>query len=236
MTSFLPSGPSQGDHAVSGRDPSPGAPTFGAPATNQPGRRRHRLASLGVLTAVAVGAAACSSAASAAASSASSSAPASKTKTHAHHVAGPAGLVSAISPTSLAIRTKSSTSTVGLGAATRYKEGATVVPESDVVVGDHVKVRLVKSAATPTAASVLILPPSVSGTVGGISATGFTLHASNGTTHTVTTSSATTYRSGKAAASASSIHDGDRVRVTGQTSAAGSISAVTVTVLPAKTG
>ncbi|MDA8268525.1 MAG: DUF5666 domain-containing protein [Actinomycetota bacterium] len=234
MTGSLPSGPPRADHTASGGDPSPGTPTFRAPTTCQSGRQRHRLASLGVLAAVAMGAAACSSATSAAASSASASAPAAKT--HAHHATGPSGVVSAISPTSLVIRTKSTTSTVGLGPATTYKQGATDVPESDVVVGDHVKVRLVKSSTTPTAAFVHILPPSVTGIVGGISATGFTLSASNGATHEVTTSSATAYRSGRAAASASSIHNGDRVRVTGQASAAGSISAVTVTVLPAKAG
>lgn len=200
-------------------------------------RRTHRLASLGVLLAVAVGAAACSSGSSSAASSSSSAAssPTVKAKSHSAHGTGPSGVVISVNPTTLTLHTKSATDTVGLSSTTKYKEGGTDVTLSDLVVGDHVKIRLAKKAATPTAATVLIVPPSVTGTVGALSAAGFTLSTPAGKTDTVTTSAATVYRSGKQATSASSLHDGDRVRVSGQLStASGSITAATVTILPAK--
>jgi len=200
-------------------------------------RRTHRLASLGMLLAVAVGATACSSGSSPTASSvsAASSSPTAKAKSHGARPSGASGVVTAVSSNTLTIHTKSATSTVGLASTTKYKEGGTDVTVSDLVVGDHVKIRLAKKSATPTAAIVIIVPPSVTGTVGALSAAGFTLSAAGGKTDTVTTSSSTVYRSGKQITSASSLHNGVRVRISGQLSPAnGSISAATITILPAK--
>ena len=156
-------------------------------------------------------------------------------KTHRHLAGGPSGVAISVSPTALTIRTTSATSTIGLASTTKYRENGTSVTASDLVVGDHVKIRLAKKSATPTAAIVVIVPPSVTGTVGALDATGFTLTTTSGKTDTVTTSSSTVYRSGKQSVSASSLHDGDRVRVSGQLSTAtSSISAANVTILPAK--
>ncbi len=197
-------------------------------------RAGRRLASLGVLLSVAVGAAACSSA-SASSTPAASSSSAAPVKTHRHHAGGPSGVVVSVSSTTLTVHTKSATSTIGLASTTKYREGGTSVTVSDLVAGDHVKIRLAKKSATPTAAVVVIVPPSVTGTVGALDASGFTLSTTSGKTDTVTTSSSTAYRSGKQPASASSLHDGDRVRVSGQLSATtGSISAASITILPAK--
>lgn len=202
-------------------------------AAGAPPRRRdraRRLAPVGALVVVAVVAAACSSGTS----SPSSSASATKATKGARHHAGVVGVVSSVSPTSVTVKVKGTSSTVTLDATTRYREGGKTVAESALTSGDHVRVRLVEGASTPTAAAVAILPPSVTGTVGSLGATGFTLTGRNGTAHTVTTTSSTTYRSGKQTVATSSLHSGDRARVAGQVGPSGAISASTVTILPAK--
>lgn len=164
-----------------------------------------------------------------------SSSSTAKTKSHSVHSTGPAGVVISVSPTTLTLHTKSATSTVGLASTTKYKENGADVPISDLVTGDHVKIHLAKTSATPTAALVVIAPPSITGTVSSLDTAGFTLSETGGKTEAVTTSATTVYRTGKQTTSASSLHDGDRVRVSGQLSpASGSIKGATVTILPAK--
>lgn len=192
-------------------------------------RRRHRLVAGGVLMAVAVAATACGSGTSSASVSAST---AKTTRGHRHGAAG--GLVSAVSPTSVTVRAKGATSTVALNAATKYREARRTVTASALVAGDRVRIRLVNGDAIPTAASVTIAPPSVTGTVGAVSAGGFTLTARTGPTRTVTTTSTTTYRMGKQTVSAASLRNGDRARVTGPVGSSGAISATMVTILPGK--
>lgn len=207
-----------------------GSGTSGAERRSAPLRRR--LAPIGALVAVAVVAAACSSGAS----STSSSASATKTATHAHHHAGISGLVSAVSPGSMTLDVKGVSSTFALGSTTKFREAGSTVTASALVAGDHVRVRLATGASAPTAAVVVIAPPSVTGTVGSLGTSGFTLTTHGGTARSVTTTSTTVYHSGKQTVSVSSLHSGDRARVAGQTGPSGAITATTVTILPAKKG
>lgn len=197
----------------------------------QPARRRaRRLAPVGALVAVAVVAAACGSGTSSASSSASA------VKTTTHHGSTVTGVASAVSRTAVTVRSKRASSTVALSSTTTYREAGKAVTEPALVTGDHVRIRLVKGAATPTAAAVVIGPPSVTGVVGAVSAAGFTLTSQGGTARTVVTTPTTTYRSGKQTVSAASLHDGARARVTGQAGSSGAISATRVTILQAKAG
>lgn len=198
-------------------------------------RRWSTLVPVSALVGLSVIAAACSSAAPT--SAAPTVSPAAGAKAHAHHAGGRTGVVTGVTPTQLTITTKGSTSTYLITSSTTFQEAGAPVAASAVAPGDHVRIRLVKSAApatAATAATVVVLPPTVSGTVGTLSPSGFTVASRGGVTHSVVTSSATVFHSGKQTVSASVLHDGEHVRVTGSTLANGSTAATTVRLLPAK--
>ncbi len=198
----------------------------------RPTRGRSIAIRAAALAGIALVAAACSSGTSA--SPAPSANAGAHAKGHTHRGHSTTGVISALSPSSLTIQTRGATASIVLGAATKYKEEGHSVTESALATGEHVKVRLASHVTPPTAASVLVLPPSFSGTVTGLSSGGFTLSGSGGTSHIVTTTSATQYRSGKNILPPSALHDGEHVRVAGPSVAGGVIQATTVAILHAK--
>lgn len=196
-------------------------------------RRARGLVKLAVLSGVVLVAAACSS------GTKTSSPPVPARATQAPGARSRArdaytGVVSGVTPTAMTIRTKTSSTTVALASATKYREGGNSVTESALSAGEHVRVRLAKHAKTPTAAVVVILPPSVTGVVSGLGSGGFTLTSANGTVHAVTTSSSTTYRSAGRARMVAGVTDGEHVRVSGQILPNGTVSASSVVVLGTK--
>ena len=209
--------------------------TAGGTSQSGTSKRRRRLTLLAVLGATALATTACSSAKSSSPPSQTTPSSVSTTTRNAHGTLAPTGVVTSVSPTALSIHAGSKTSTVAISSATKYKENSANVTLSAVKKGERVRIRLETTSATPTAATVLILAPSVTGTITAVDPTGFNLSTPKGTTETVTTSTTTTYRSGSHVASASSLHDGDRVRVTGQAvTPSASITALTVTILTPK--
>ncbi|MHB1502679.1 MAG: DUF5666 domain-containing protein [Acidimicrobiales bacterium] len=189
---------------------------------------------MGALAGVVLVAAACSSGSSTAVTTAPA-APA-KSDSHAGHAHGVAGVVSSLGSAEMTIHTKGSSLSVVLTSATKYREAGRSVSESALSRGEHVRVGLVKSSSTPTAARILILPPSVSGSIATLSTTGFTLSAKSGTSYSVVISPSTVYRSGKQPASVSSLRVGEHVRVTGTSPSSGSVDATAVTIIPTKGG
>ncbi len=200
--------------------------------TIAPRRSSKRLRSLSVRAAalggIALLAAACSS------GTTTAPAPSAHSKSHKQHGRAATGVVSALSPGSLTLETKGAGVSIVLGTATKYREAGHSVTESALATGEHVHVRLEAHASTPTARVVLILPPTFSGTVSGLGSGGFTLSGAGGATRSVTTTSATKYRSGKTVLAASALHDGEHVRVTGQVVAGGGLQAATIAILAAK--
>ncbi|MHB8339946.1 MAG: DUF5666 domain-containing protein [Mycobacteriales bacterium] len=153
---------------------------------------------------LAVGLAACSS---------SSATPAANAKPKGHRGSGVMGVVTAASVTALSLQERSGAiRSFSLTSATRVLHGGAAVGPSALGVGEQVRVSLAPGS-TSRAARVVILRPSVSGTVVSISATSLTIRTSSGALVTVATSSATVYRSGAATTSRSAVTQGARVRV-----------------------
>ncbi len=193
--------------------------------------RRTTLAQLSAVIAISLTAAACSSG--------TTTAPLAlprKATGHAHRGGTEAGVVSAVTPAALTITSHGSLVTYALTSSTKYREGGNDVTEAAIAVGAHVRLRLAKNKVPAIVASVLVLIPTVSGTVSTLTSAGFKLTSRTAAVHTVVTTSATTFHSGKQTVSESVLKDALHVRVTGQTLPDGSISANIVKVLAAKGG
>lgn len=215
----------------------------------QPSRRRLSSVTPAVtLAGVALVAAACSSGTSTGAAAPKSTATQKSTapsssatatrggKAHAHHRTQVTGIVRARSVGDITVLVKRSSETIALGTTTRFRKSGHTVDVSALVDGLRVRIALVPGDSTPTAASVAILPPELTGTVGTISSSGFTVVTRIGALHGVTTTPSTRYRTGKTPATASALHSGEHVRVTGTSLANGTTDAGTVVILAAKTG
>ncbi len=179
---------------------------------------RHRTA-LFALAGVPLLAAACSS------SPAPSSTPATKPPPIAV-----TGVVTSLGSSSLALRSRGETKAIVLEHSTKYTKGHASATESNLAIGERVRVRLVPGDHTATAAAVSILAASLSGTVSALTPSGFTLTTRSGVAHTITIVPTTSYRQGKTGASASSLQSGAKVRVSGTIGANGSMVASSVDV------
>ncbi len=193
-----------------------------------PHRSLHVLVQGAAISAVAIVTASCTSASTA--TTATSTATASK-KAHLQHRREVAGIVRAVSANDLTLRIKSSSRALVLSSKTRYRQDGHSTGEHALVDGEHVRVRLANGVTAPTAASVVILPPSFTGTVHALAPGGFTLTGRNGALLTFSTASSTRYRSGKQATSASALHPGERVRVIGNQLSNGTTRVVTVIIV-----
>ena len=142
------------------------------------------------------------------------------------------GVVQSVSASSLEVKSRKIVKTIALDTATRYSRGHTSVTAAALTKGERVRVRLVVGDAAPTAATIVIMFPKISGTVSALSASGFTLTSRGGVVHRITVSPSTSYKVRKAAASASSLHDGVKVTVSGTLRASGAMAAKTVDILP----
>lgn len=205
-------------------------------------RRSRTGTRLGALAGVVMLAAACSSTPSA--SPAAGTVPAHGTvpapgKTAApgkararHGTKAVTGVVQSVSASSLEVKSRRIAKTIALDAATRYSRGHTNVSAAAITKGERVRVRLVAGDTVPTAATIVIMFPKISGTVSALSASGFTLTSRGGVVHSITVSPSTSYKVRRAAASAASLHDGVKVTVSGTLRTSGAMAANTVDVLP----
>lgn len=141
-----------------------------------------------------------------------------------------AGVVTSVRPSLLVIRTRTGSRTIVLVNSTTYVKSHVRVTGSDLAAGERVRVRLAEHVPTATAAAVSILGASVSGTVRAVAASGFTLTTRTGVAHAITVVPTTTYRQGRAVASASSLVVGVKVRVAGTIGANGSMVATSVRI------
>ena len=182
-------------------------------------RFTHRTAIL-ALAGVALLAAACSSIPAAS----------STAVTRPHKPRALTGIVASLGPSSLVVRSRSGTKTITLRNSTKYAKRRARITESNLAVGERVRVRLVSGDSTATAAAVSILASGLSGTVSALTPSGFTLTTRSGVAHAITILPTTIYRQGKTSASASSLQSGAKVRVSGRIEANGSMTASSVNI------
>ncbi|MHB1518103.1 MAG: DUF5666 domain-containing protein [Acidimicrobiales bacterium] len=140
------------------------------------------------------------------------------------------GVVTAVGKSRLTIESHGTTKSIALESSTKYTKGHTGATLSDLAIGERVRVHLVPGASAATASKVVILLPSLVGTVSALTTTGFTLTTGTGVAHTVTTSSTTSYRLGRSPTGVSSLQVGDKVRAIGVLGPSGSMVASAVTI------
>ena len=129
---------------------------------------------------------------------------------------GGGGLVSAISSSSLTVRTPHGAKTVGLNDSTAFYDGKEKATRAAVHVGDLVHVRLADPRATsPVAATVVVLPAHLAGWVTAKDGDVLTITDHDGFTRTIRTSSATKVTKDGADSSLAAVTVGSFVRALG---------------------
>lgn len=132
-----------------------------------------------------------------------------------HHGAG--GLVTAISDSSLGVRTPRGVQTIALTSDTAFYDGPTKVTRTAIAVGDIVRVRLADpKSSDPVASTVFLVPAHLAGWVTSIDGSKITLTDLRGFTRTVTTSSATKVTKDGADATLAAITVGSFLRAGGK--------------------
>lgn len=140
------------------------------------------------------------------------------------------GVVRAVGASYLEIRDKGLTVTLELAPTTRYRQGGHRTGEQALAVGERVRVLFAKGPK-PKAATVVVLPATITGTVRSLSSEGFTPMVRAGHVDTVKTTPATRYRSGKGPTTAVALRVGEGVRVSGNRASNGSTTAAPVAIL-----
>ena len=140
------------------------------------------------------------------------------------------GVVRSVGASYLTVRDKGLTVTLELSPTTRYRQGGQRTGEQALVDGERVRVFFAKGPR-PKAATVVVLPTMITGTVRSLSPDGFTLVVRTGHVDTVKTTPATRYRSGKGPTTAVALRAGEVVRVSGNRASNGSTTAAAVAVL-----
>ena len=140
------------------------------------------------------------------------------------------GVVRSVGASYLRVRDKGLTVTLELSPTTRYRQGGQRTGQQALVDGERVRVFFAKGPR-PKAATVVVLPTMITGTVRSLSPDGFTLVVRTGHVDTVKTTPATRYRSGKGPTTAVALRAGEVVRVSGNRASNGSTTAAAVAVL-----
>ena len=126
------------------------------------------------------------------------------------------GLVTAVSASSVTVRTPGGTKKIGLTGSTTYYAGPTKATKAILSVGDIIGVRLADpKAASPVATVVTVLPAHLAGFVTKVDGSTITVVDESGFTRTIRTSSSTTYEKDGATASSSAVTVGTFVRALG---------------------
>lgn len=136
---------------------------------------------------------------------------------------GPAGLVSAISATSLTVRTPAGTRTVTLNDSTAFYDGADRASATAVQVGEVVHVRVADPQADrPVATVVRVRPAQLAGWVTKVDGTRLTITDHDGFTRSISTSGSTAFTKDGQDSALSGITVGAFVRAVGSVAEDGS--------------
>ena len=125
------------------------------------------------------------------------------------------------------------TRTIAVTATTQIRIGSQPGTLTDLKVGDVVGLNETKNADGTYAITLIVVSvPTVAGTVTDVTASGFTIKLRDGSSRTVTTSSATSFLLGAAKSSKADLSIGARVQVEGADGAGTSFAATVVHIVP----
>jgi hypothetical protein len=154
---------------------------------------------------------------------------------------GPGGFrditISAISGSNVTLKTADGwTRTIAITSSVELSKGGQAIEVSDLKVGDSVRFSQTRNAdGTYTVTDVVVVVPTVSGTVKDITSTGFTLTARGGSVWTIATSAATVYTFGSGTGSKADVVAGAAVRVQGESTGDNKLAALSVRVAADRT-
>ena len=144
--------------------------------------------------------------------------------------------VTAISGNDISLKTDDGwTRTITVTADTKVTKGGQAATLADVKVGDPVRFAEQKNAdGTWTITALAVILPQTAGTVTAVGPDSITITGRDGTSQTIHTNAGTTYHRGDAGGSRSDVKVGSTVVATGERGSDGSLTATSVTVLPAR--
>jgi hypothetical protein len=140
--------------------------------------------------------------------------------------------ITAISGSSVTLETDDGwTRTITVDSSTTItKAGETIAP-TDLAVGDHIALQQTRNDdGTYTVTAIVVIVPSVTGTVSDLSSSGFKVTTRDGSVWTITTDADTNYHFGTGDGSASDVSNGTTVRVQGESTGENALHATSVQV------
>ncbi|MDH5243434.1 MAG: DUF5666 domain-containing protein [Chloroflexota bacterium] len=142
--------------------------------------------------------------------------------------------ISSISGGNVSLKTDDGWSrTIALTDSVKVTKGGQEIGVSDLSVGDSVRLRQTRNDdGTYTVDALVVVVPSVRGTAGSVSSTGFKVTTRDGSTWTITVNASTQYAYGKGGGSLSDVTDGAAVTVLGTSTGDNALTALTVRVAP----
>lgn len=149
---------------------------------------------------------------------------------------GPGGFreitVGAISGSDVTLRTDDGwTRTIAVTDSVALTKGGQTIALSDLAVGDAVRFSQTRNDdGTVTVTAILVVVPSVGGTVSDVTASGFKVTTRDGSVWTITTDGSTTYQLGAVDGTRAAVVDGARVRVEGASTGDNALKALGVHV------
>jgi Domain of unknown function (DUF5666) len=140
--------------------------------------------------------------------------------------------ITSISGSNLSLATEDGwTRTIAITSATTITKDGETIAAGDLAVGDQIRFRQSRASdGTFTITAIDVVQPRIVGTVTAVSADSITITGRDGASHTITTTSATTYRLGRAAASRSDVVVGSTILATGTTGTGDSFTASSVII------
>ena len=143
--------------------------------------------------------------------------------------------ITGISGSSITLHTADGwTRTIDVTSSVALTRGGQKIAVGDLKTGDHVRFRQIRNNdGTFTVTAIAVVVPSVVGTVGDVTSSGFTVKTRDGSTLTITVDSSTAYKIGATDGTKTDVVSGARVLVQGDSPAANQIKALSVDVAPA---
>ena len=146
--------------------------------------------------------------------------------------------ITSINGSNLALETEDGwTRTITVTSATTITKDGQTAALGDLAVGDQVRLRQTRGAdGTFTISAIQVVQPKVAGTVTAVTADSITITARDGSSRTITTTSATTYRLGEAAATRADVAVGATIVAGGTAGSGTSFTATSVTLRAPRVG
>ena len=140
--------------------------------------------------------------------------------------------VSAISGTNVTLKTDDGwTRTIAVTGSVKVTKGGQEIALSELSVGDQVRIDQTRNAdGTYTVDALVVVVPTISGTVSDLSSSGFKVTNRDGSVWTITVNGSTVYKFGTGTGSLSDVKNGGEVLVQGETTADNAMTALTVQV------